>query len=84
MKVYDQLGDTLARELHHSRFNIALELFEVVGLERANVHLGILIRSGDKKHASAPLTAPVLPSGRMYDLTAPVLPATGGVVGIYC
>jgi len=84
MKVYDQLGNTLTGELLHSRFNVALELIKVAGLESANVHLKIIIRNGKKVLASEPLTAPVLPSGRMYDLTASVLPATGGLVGTYC
>lgn len=83
MKVDDQLGDTLAGELLHGGFDIALEPIEVVGAEGAHIHLE-LDQQGKKVLASMLLTAPVLPSGRMYDLMAPALPATGGIVGTYC
>ena len=46
MKVYDQLCDTLAGECLHSRFDVALELVKVVGLESANIHLDFFNQRG--------------------------------------
>ena len=83
MEVYDQLGDTLTGELLYSRFDIELELFGVVSGKSADVHLETSVSMGNKVLADVLLTAPVLPSGRMYDLMGPVLPETGGIVGTW-
>jgi len=65
VKVNDQLGDALAGELLHGRFNIALEPIEAVWAEGADIHLETSIRRGKEVFASVLLTTPVLPSGRM-------------------
>lgn len=82
MKVYDQLGDALAGEFLHGGLDIVLELVKVVGGESADVDLETAIRRGNRVLAIVLLTAPVLPSGRIYDLIGPALPATGGIVGV--